>query len=96
MHIDIDNDKKYCNGVEIIKEKLDKLKFFPRNICPLKKMAQSLLEELVDKGKSIMRNELTAVLEEHRGQKGNFLERYTEIKRSMIYCEYFTWDCDSY
>ena len=69
--------------VEVIKEtKIGQgLKFLPRRIGHFKKMLQSLLDELVDTGKSLVRNEFAAVLEELHRQNGISLERYTEMKK---------------
>ena len=67
--------------VEVIKEtKIGQgLKFSQRTIGPLWKMLQTLLTELVDIGKSIVRDELVAVLVELRRQNGISLEQYNEI-----------------
>ena len=56
------------------------IKFLPRKLSDLKNNLQTWLDELVETGKTEVRNKVAAVLEELLRRKGISNERYTSIK----------------
>ena len=68
--------------MDVLKDtKIDQgLKFLPRKLADLTKSLQIWFEELVDMGKSDVRNKVAGLLEELLPRKGISHERYITIK----------------